>query len=282
MRNMAIFSRGTSQWKIGIAFSGGGARCIAHLGVLKALEDAGIRPSIVSGTSMGAILGALYANGISTEDILEEIEKINFVGLLRQLKLRSKTGLMSLGRFRSLLHGYLGEKGFDELSIPFWVSVANLNTGKNELFSEGPLIDLLLASASIPILFETVVINGQHYVDGGLFNNLPIEVIKESCDIAIGVHVNEMQDIQDLKSVAYTIDRVVSLSVYQNVLQSKKMCDIVIEPRNVRKYPIFAFGKAREIYEIGYDTGCKAVPDIFKLMQGGKFTFGMKKLFRKG
>jgi NTE family protein len=100
---MGLFSGDNSDWRIGIAFSGGGARCMAHLGVLKALEDADIRPQVMAGTSMGAIIGALYAKGVSIETMLNEIEKINFVGMLRRLRLRSKTGLMSLDHFRNLL-----------------------------------------------------------------------------------------------------------------------------------------------------------------------------------
>lgn len=278
---MGLFSGDNSDWRIGIAFSGGGARCMAHLGVLKALEDADIRPQVMAGTSMGAIIGALYAKGVSIETMLNEIEKINFVGMLRRLRLRSKTGLMSLDHFRNLLGKYLSNSDFKALGIPFYISVANLNTGKNEIFNSGPLIDLLLASASIPILFETVKINDQHYVDGGLFNNLPVNVIRDECDMVIGVHVNEIQSIHNLKSIGYTIDRIVSLSVYQNVLQSRQLCDVFIEPKNARRYPIFAFSKTREIYELGYDAGCEAVPRIIQLMEENPVRRRLNRLFKK-
>jgi NTE family protein len=122
----------------------------------------------------------------------------------------------------------------------------------------------VVASSSIPVVFEPPVINGQTYVDGGLLDNLPAEAIRDKCQVLIGVHVNHNgteKKINGLKTIA---ERAFRLGISQNVEKSKQICDFVIEPPEARNYSTFAFNKAEEIYRFGYDETEKQILRLFE------------------
>ena len=144
-------------YKFGIAFSGGGARGIVHLGVLEALHKYGIHPEIISGTSMGALVGVFYAAGYEPRQILDLVKTSKTIKLFKwQLP---SSGLIDLKKLRSVLEKNIGEDDFSALKKPFYCSVVNLNSGHSEIKSSGKLFQWVLASASIPVIFEPQIID---------------------------------------------------------------------------------------------------------------------------
>ncbi len=159
--------------KIGLVLSGGGARGIVHAGVLKALDEAGITPDVISATSSGAIIAALYAAGHSPDSILALIKSTNLIRHLRPV--RGRGGFFSPFALEKLLRPHFKEDDFNTLKIPVVVNATNVNTGTIDYFKSGPLISAIAASSAVPLIFKPVTIQGKSYMDGGVLNNLPVE-----------------------------------------------------------------------------------------------------------
>ncbi len=158
-------------YKFGIALSGGGARGIVHIGVLEALHKYGIRPEIISGASAGALVGVFYAAGMEPLQILELVKANKMVKMFKWQV--PSNGLIDIKKVSSLLEMNIEKDDFSSLKKPFYCSVVNLNSGHSEIKSDGKLFQWVLASASIPIIFEPQVIDGNSYVDGGFVIDPP-------------------------------------------------------------------------------------------------------------
>ncbi len=243
-----------NKLRYGLALSGGGARGIAHIGVLKALEENGIEPSVISGVSMGAIVAAAYGLGIPYDKMLTLIKKEARPLRFRDLNLR-ETGIFDLDRVQKVFREYAPADDFNALKIPTFIVVTNLNTGRFEIKSGGPFIRWTLASASIPLLFTPQIINNTHYVDGGLTKNMAVKVLKPYCDKTIGVHVNHIANISKFDRIKDIASRVYHLAVYNTILDELNYCDYLIDPPETRNFGVLDFGKADEIFEIGYRQG---------------------------
>lgn len=248
--------------KFGIALSGGGARGIAHIGVLAALEDFGIKPRVVSGTSMGAIVGVFYAAGFSPEEMLNILKERKFHKMINWHMPFS--GLIDIGQVKKVMSEMIGNDDFSSLKMPFYCAVTNLNSGMEEIKSEGKLFQWVMASASIPVVFEPQVIDGQTYVDGGLLNNLPSEAILDKCQVLIGVHVNHNGREEEVKGLKTIAERAFRLGIAQNVEKSKEICDFVIEPPEARNFSTFNFNRAEEIYQVGYESTVRQIMKLFE------------------
>ncbi len=243
---------------IGIALSGGGARGIAHIGVIKALEENNITIDQVSGTSMGAIVGVLYAAGFSSNEITQLIHDEKIYKWFKVEWFRS--GLLSLDGVKEILIKHIGHNEFEKLKRPFYVAVTNLNSGKGEIVNKGSqLMDWVIASASVPIVFTPVGINGFTYVDGGLFHNLPAEALVGETQYIIGSNVNPVAREEKIESAKQVGERVFNLAIAQNVWQSRTYCDYYIEPRSIRNYSPWDYFKVDELIEIGYKSAKKVI-----------------------
>ncbi|MFB6257225.1 MAG: patatin-like phospholipase family protein [Flavobacteriales bacterium] len=240
------------EHRTGITLSGGAARGITHLGVLKALEEEGIRPDVISGVSGGAILGALYASGWDPEDILESFAEEK---LFRNIQLSfPRKGFMSMNGLFDILEKYLKARDFSELEIPLYVTSTDFKTGKQAVFHEGDLFHALKASSAIPILFKPVEDEkGNVFVDGGLVSNLPVEPIEGMCQKLIGVNVNPIGEMDEFPNMFSVLERTLHLSIWANVQKNVEKCDLFIEPEGLRQYNIFNLSKVREIYSLGYN-----------------------------
>jgi len=246
------------QIKLGIALSGGAARGIAHIGVLKALEENGLVPQVVAGTSMGAIVGMLYAAGIAPDDIQYMLKKEKIYSVLGFSFL--KNGLFNLKPLQEIFEEAIEVNDFSILKKDFFVAVSNLNTGRGEIHSEGTnLFEYVIASASIPFIFPPQEVNGQTYIDGGLFNNLPAEPLVGRCDRIIGVHVNFNGMKNDIKGTKAIAERSFHLAIEQNVKLSRSYCDYYMEPRELREFSSWNYDKMDRIVEIGYESGLKCI-----------------------
>jgi NTE family protein len=249
--------------RIGIALSGGGARGIAHIGVLQALEEQGISPAVLSGTSAGAIAGALYASGKTPAEMLEFVKDAS---ILKVFKVSFPySGLARLTYLRERLSAFIPEDRFEALQKKLFITVSNLNTGEPEIIQEGALFRAIMASSAIPLVFQPIEIDGNLYVDGGLLENLPVRpLVYEGLDIIIGVNVMPLVDApsKSIQSVVGIASRCFDLSIQGNTRPNVEFCDVFIEPKNVHKYNIFQFNKYRQLYEIGYQAALDKIADI--------------------
>jgi NTE family protein len=237
--------------KIGLVLSGGGGRGIAHLGVIKALEEFGIKPQIISGTSAGSLVGAFYAAGYSVDKMLEIVLKqkiFHFPGLSWH-----KDGLLNTRAVTNTCRLFLGETTFDQLNLPFYAAATNLQTAKTEYFSSGDVAMAITASSAVPGIFEPVSINDTLYADGGILNNFPVEAIAGKCDTIIGVHVNPLNAMQKEMNIPVILDRVFHMAIYNTVKSKADKCNLFIEPDLLSNYGLFEFKKAKEIFDAGYN-----------------------------
>lgn len=245
--------------KIGLVLSGGGAKGIAHLGALRALEDFGIRPSIISGSSAGALAGAFYAAGFSPEEIMKITQHPRLVRKLRPGY--GLAGLIKSKPFKEFISEHLGKERFEDLNIELHICATNLNLGRPEFFSSGPLIDPLIASGSIPVVFTPMEINGHLYVDGGILNNFPVEPIEGKCDYVIGVDVNSFRPSakDNLSSAKKVMERSLMLMAKANTVPRQPRVDLFIEPQNMCDFKTFDIKKGDLIFERGYEEAKSAL-----------------------
>jgi NTE family protein len=235
----------------GLVLSGGGARGLAHIGVIAALEKNGISPDLVSGASMGAIVGTLYAAGVSPEEMLN-IARNRKLHKLFDWTFPKHGGMLTLNILRQVLEQYVPVDSFDSLKKKLYITVSNISSGHEEVFCKGELHKAVITSASIPIIFEPQVFNGQTYVDGGLLNDLPVEPIVGKCEKIIASHVNYNGPEPELTSIRAIAERVYRLAIYQHVEKNFHKCDYIIDPPELRSHGIFEFRNIDNLYEIGY------------------------------
>jgi NTE family protein len=236
--------------KLGIALGGGGTRGFAHLGVLKALREKGIEPEIFSGTSAGAIVAALLAAKINPDTIMETMNEINITDAAK-LNL-DKRGLASLENLKNLMDEILKGKNFSDLAFPLYLCVSNLNTGKVEYMNSGNVAVAVQASASIPILFSPVEINGQLYVDGGLLDNVPVKPLINQCERIIAVDIMPVQEMKTIDGISDMIIQVLQMNVsMQN--ENKEDCDLLINVEGLSEYTLLDTNNNEKIFEIGYN-----------------------------
>ncbi len=241
-----------AKYKVGLVLSGGAARGFAHLGVLKALEEKGLKPDIISGVSAGAIAGAFYADGYAPEEIVEIYRGRNMFDFI-QITL-PRTGLFKLTGMRNVLKKYLRARRFEELKIPLVVTATSLNEGKPVYFREGDLADAILASSAVPVLFEVVRINNTEYIDGGITNNLPLAPIADDCSTLVGVYVNHSGYQDSITGLGTIAERAFHLAVSTDIERKKPLFDIYIEPSELANFGFFNLKKAHELYQVGYAT----------------------------
>ena len=237
--------------RVGVALSGGGVRSFSQLGVLKALKEVGIVPEIISGTSGGAVVGALYAAGLEPNEVLEILLKTPIYRYVRPVL--SRYGFLKIEKLASLYDLYLPKKTFESLPIKLVISSTDISHGKTVYFTEGNLVKALLASSCIPILFRPVDIDGRLMVDGGILNNMPVEPLIGNCDFVIGIHSNPNNEQFEISSIKKMVERTFHLAIYNNVHERVKYCDLFIEPPALKIYGLFDFSRSKEIFEIGYD-----------------------------
>lgn len=239
-----------NKMKIGIALSGGGARGVAHIGVLQALDELGIDINHVAGTSAGSIVGAMYAYGYKPRQILEVIQQVTIFKSVRPAWTWS--GLLTMDGMRELLLKYMPENKFERLKKPLVVAATEIRKGEVHYFSEGDLVPAVMASCSIPAVFAPQSINGGLYIDGGVFENLPVKPLVGVCDLIIASHCNQIPKEFDPKSIRAVIERSLLMAINANTLVSKGMSHVVIEPPGLGRYGSFEIGKAQEIFDLAY------------------------------
>ncbi len=252
---------------VGITLSGGGVRGAAHIGLIRALLEEGIVPSRIVGVSAGAIVGTLYAAGLSPDEMME---RVHATSLRRIIKVGlPTTGLTTLEYLKERLREIIPENSFKGLKYPLFVGITNLNTGQLEIKSEGPLHDIVAASCSIPFVFKPEVIDGDHFVDGGVIKNMPVDPLLNETDFIIGSNLMPygLLPPADTGTVINIVWRVFDLSIMANTLPSTEVCDIVIEPSQLNAYHIFSITKLQELHDLGYEHTKQRMPEIVNALR---------------
>jgi NTE family protein len=245
--------------KLGLALSGGGARGFAHPGAIKAIEDFGLKPDIISGTSAGALAGVLYADGYTPEEIIQLFIGKDFREFADiQVPI---VAIFGTSGFRRFLKKYLHAKNFEDLQIPLRVVATNLDAGKSVVFDKGPIVDAVVASCSIPIVFNPVVINGVNYVDGGIFKNFPVSTIRGFCEKIIGVNVSPIVSKKYSKTIMHIAERSYHYMSRTNTLLDRTLCDVLIEITSLEYYKTFDLVNSEKIFKIGYGFSQKAMTE---------------------
>lgn len=248
-----------SKVKIGLVLSGGGARGVAHLGMIQALEEHGLEFHQVSGSSAGALAGALYCAGYSPREICGFIEKTNFFTTFRPSF--SWRSLLNIERASQELKKYFPEDSFAALEKPLFVTTTDIHKGKVKVYKKGQLIKPVLASCSVPVVFEPVKIGSRTLVDGGILDNLPYKPIKKVCDKIVALHCNPIDKGYRISNWRELMERSMMLTVTQYVHTKKKHCDIFMEPPGLSKFKVFDFKNARNIFDYGYEYAIKVIDE---------------------
>ena len=249
------------KYKLGLALSGGGVKGFAHAGALKAMEERGLRPDIIAGTSAGAIVGALYSAGHSPDHICELFKNKDFNHFV-ELNI-PKNGLFRTTGFLKFLKDNIKMKNFEELPIPLYVVATNLDEGRSVVFSEGELHRKVMASSCIPVIFNPIEIDGINYADGGIFNNFPVSVIRESCERIIGINASPLIAEKYSKNIVGIAERTYHFMFRANTVEDKRLCDILVEVESAMQFKTFDLKKVDVIFQMGYEAMIKAL-DINK------------------
>ncbi|MGB9747822.1 MAG: patatin-like phospholipase family protein [Bacteroidales bacterium] len=278
-----VFSQnGDHRPKIGLVLSGGGAKGLAHIGAIKVLEEAGIKPDYIAGTSMGSIVGALYAIGYSPGQIEAIARSINWNELLNDEVLRRNISIEEKdedGKYvaqfrirngkvvlpRGLINGYKISlllstltwsvhtiNTFNRFPIPFRCIATDIETIEPVVLTEGFLPDALRASMAIPSIFTPVELNGRLLVDGGVVRNLPAQDVKEmGADIIIGIDVTaDLKKKDEINSAFEILDQASTYPIAISNARQRKLCDILISPE-VKNYTSFSFSATDTLIRLG-------------------------------
>lgn len=257
------FGQAKKDLKIGLVLSGGGAKCMAQIGALKVIEEAGIKLDYIGGTSMGAIIGAMYSLGYSADEIEFYLRQVNWDALMENEVPRNRLSFFDrksddryflsfpltkngievpkginyaqyiLKELSSITQQSFPYQSFGDLPIPFFCLATNLETGRAKVFEDGRLIDALRASSAFPSLFTPYQIEDSLYIDGGVVLNYPVRIMKEKdVDVIIGV---DMQDYlnkrEDLNSAIRVLEQTTGFLNSRNQAESEALTDLLIAPK---------------------------------------------------
>jgi NTE family protein len=263
--------------RIGLVLGGGGARGLAHIGVLRILENENIPIDIISGVSVGALVGGLYAAGVEVEkleNIAQNIgwEKITNISTEALVRLLVAEKLLSTEKLEKYISQEVENKRFDELKIPFACVATDLKTGEKIIFREGLLAPAVRASATIPGVFEPVEYRQRYLVDGGLVDNLPVEVAKMlGADIIIAVAVSADFTQYSTANILLTLNQAIYIQSEVLTQEQLNKADLLVLPK-VKDITAVEIWRAEECISAGIIAARKALPEIKKLIMQETFT----------
>jgi NTE family protein len=240
--------------RTGVVLSGGGIRGFAHLGLLQVMQECGIKPHAISGVSAGAIVGTFYAAGLEPQQIMEILKKNSYFGWSAFSLL--KDGFFSMKSLANTLKIYVPHDSFSQLGTPLFITATDFTNNCPVVFSKGNLFEAVIASASVPIIFEPVRIGNSLFVDGGLLDNFPVEPLAGICDRVVGCHVNNIETgAASEKPIGKIniIEKCFHMAIAGSIYEKAKKCDLFIEP-DLHGFGMFDMQKSDIIYEIGYRT----------------------------
>lgn len=251
--------------KIGIALGSGGAKGFAHIGVLRVLESEGIAIDYLAGSSIGALVGALYSVGHrydSMHKMAVTFKRDHYLDFILP-----KMGFVSGKRITSLIKAITHGKTFKDCDIPLKIIATDLLAGKRVIFDEGYLYEAVRASISIPGIFVPVKKDGRLLVDGGVIDRVPVSTVKRmGADIVIAVDVARFIDQAEISTVYDVIMQSIDIMQEEMVRSQQLQTDVIIKP-NVGQYHSKAFTNIEEIIKIGEESTRQQLPSIYKAIE---------------
>ena len=250
--------------KLGLALGAGCARGIAHIGVLQVFEEAGIKIDYIAGSSIGALIGGIYAAGTDLKVLGELASNLSWNQLL-EIGF-SRLGLVRGKRLHELLKLLTKDNPFDELLIPFTAVATDIESGDEVLINKGRVADGIMASISIPGIFVPVNIDGRLLVDGAVVNRLPVDIVREmGADVVVGVSIEAGNARVQIKNIVDIILQ--SVDVMQTELLKEKLitADLFIRPK-VGHFTPSQIEKAEELVYAGREAALTVLPDIKRLL----------------
>ena len=293
--------------KIGLVLSGGGAKGLAHIGVLKVIDSLGVKVDYIAGTSMGAIIGALYASGYTGKQLDSIFKIIDFDNLISddlpraskafyerdnsekyaitlpfenfKIKLPSalSRGQNTYSLFTKLTLHVSEIKNFSELPIPFFCIATNVETGKAVMLDSGNLAQSMMASGALPSLFQAVTINNQVLIDGGVINNYPVDELRaKGIDIIIGVDVQDgLATREELTSAPDVLVQINNFRTINDMKLKVKKTDIYIKP-DIKDYSVVSFREGSKIIENGKQATIEKIDMLNRLVQANQAPLKLK------
>lgn len=246
---------------VGLALSGGTAKAVTHVGVIKALAEENIPISHVAATSGGAVVGAFYASGMPISSMVELANNLKWSRLI-SIRL-SRLGFVSSKRIEEFVQSVIGDVTFEDLKIPFHVVATDLETGHKRVFNSGPVARAVRASCSIPQIFLPVEIDGCYYVDGGFSEYLPVGTLHEIDEMfVIGVHLAHTRGIyRRPKNYLQLAMHIMGLVAKTNYVVSRERADLLIHP-HMDDYSPFDFDTSQALIDLGYRMTKDLMPEI--------------------
>jgi len=272
--------------KIGLALSGGGARGLAHIGFLQVLEEAGIHIDLVSGTSFGGIIAAAYAAGFSVDFLEQEALKLSKIReLIKLIDVNpARRGLMEGNKVREYMERLFGaDRLIETLPMPLTLNAVDINTGKEVVFSQGPLVTAIMSTIAIAGIFPAVKYQDYLLVDGGTLNNLPIDHVRTmgadvviAVDVQIDPHHEKVPYLETIKSHGffslpeYFSDfyraQIIMINELKEINLKVHHPDILIYPDMSPEINMFSgFTRAGEVIEAGKKAACEHLPELLAL-----------------
>ncbi len=248
---------------IGIALSGGTAKAVAHIGVLRAFQEAEIPIDYLAGTSGGSLVAAFFASGMPLSELAEAARDLSWNQLV---KVRiSRLGVISSKPIEDFIHRHIGDLDFSDLKMPLAVAATDLATGRRKAFSSGNLARAVRASCTIPQIFLPVEIDGEYYVDGGFSEYLPVETLRDIGDMfVIGVHLAHVVPMYGRpRNYLQLAMHLTGLVARTNYVESAKKADVLIHP-DLDRFSPFDFDPSNELVEAGYVAAKKMIPRVIK------------------
>jgi len=251
----------------GIVLSGGGVKGVGHVGFLQALREHDIIPGYVSGTSAGALVGALYSAGYSTKEMLQFFKKTPLISWYYYSA--SKPGLLDSEKYRVHFEKYFPGTTFESLQTPLFILTTDIEQGRSVVHHQGDLVEPLMASCSVPLVFSPVKINGVLHSDGGIMNNFPVEPLQDlGLSGILGSYVCSSMPApaKDLSTSLKVMLRAFDLSQEALSLHKFSQCDYVFAPRALHKIGFLDASDIDEAYEIGYRTALESMDTIINIL----------------
>lgn len=246
---------------VGYAFSGGGARGFSHIGVLKAFEQFGIRPNVMSGVSAGSVAAVMYGAGLSPDDMAQCFKDMSSLSSFVSLKVPDNS-LMRIDKFGKLIESWLPVRNLEDLQIPTIVCATDFQHCKSIGWGKGEIVPRVLASCAIPIVFQPVKINDGVFVDGGVLRNLPAWAVRKYCKTLYGINCSPINAVwedplkHNIIDVALRTYRMMSKS---NMVNDAKICDVLINLRGAHAIGTFDISKFDHAVKMGYETACRVL-----------------------
>jgi NTE family protein len=257
----------SERLRVGLALAGGFARGIAHIGVLRALINAGIPIDCVAGTSVGALIGASYCAGVPLDDMQRIASNTTFADFGRWTP--SWLGLATNQRMEKYFTRFTHVKTFEELKTPFAIAASDINAGISVYYTRGPLIPPLRGSCSYPGLFVPIQFEGRTLVDGFLTAPVPVEgAMLLGADVVIAVYL-EAGNLEDPRTVADVISRSFNIIQRHGEIAWRQQADVIIEP-DVKPFVWDDFTRTNELVAVGEAAVQAALPEIKALLGGEK------------